>query len=148
MSSSGLNKMLRSRWTQWIPDLPQDVRRPPIFALLFWTCWVATLASHALGLLDSDPAFGPVPVVLALAVLASLWAVLPWSPRTGPRRMLLAPAFLAGTFVVGYLTQLNISIVFYALVVANGVFLFGFRNGVLYTAAAVPVYFANVALVD
>ncbi len=140
--------MRRIRWTQWVPDPPRNVRRPAVFALLFWTCWVATLVSHAFGLLDRDPAFGLVPVFLALAVLAALWALLPWNPRVRSRRMLLAPAFLAGTFVVGYLTQLNISILFYALVVANGVFLFGFRRGVAYTVAAVPALFANVALVD
>src|SRR5215210_153040 len=148
MGSGTLNKVLRNRWTQWVPDPPQDVRRPAVFVLLFWTCWVATLLSHAFGLLDKDPAFGLVPVVLALVLLAALWAVLPWSPRTGPPRMLLAPAFLAGTFLVGHLTQLNISIVFYALVVANGVFLFGFRRGIAYTLAAVPVFFANVVIAD
>jgi len=130
--------MTRNRWTQWVPDPPQDVRRPAVFALLFCTCWVATLVSHAFGLLEKEPVFGLAPVVLAFAVLAALWAVLPWVPSTGPPRMLLAPAFLAATFVVGYLTQLNISIVFYTLVVANGVFLFGFRKGVAYTVAAVP----------
>lgn len=128
--------------------MPQDTRRPAIFVLLFWTCWVATLASHAFGLLDADPAFGLLPVVLALLALVALWAGLPWSQRTGLRGTVLAPAFLGGTFVVGYLTELNLSIVFYALVVANGVFLFGFRKGVAYSVLTMPVFFANVALVD
>src|SRR5215210_427859 len=138
MGSGTLNKVLRNRWTQWVPDPPQDVRRPAVFVLLFWTCWVATLLSHAFGLLDKDPAFGLVPVVLALVLLAALWAVLPWSPRTGPPRMLLAPAFLAGTFLVGHLTQLNISIVFYALVVANVVIADGLGVASMATAIAVP----------
>ena len=148
MVSNRSSTPLRNWWVRVFPDLPQDVRRPAVFVLLFWTCWVATLASHAFGLLDAAPTFGLLPVVLALLALVALWATLPWSQRTDPRRMLLAPAFLGGTFVVGYLTELNLSIVFYALVVANGVFLFGFRKGVAYSVLTMPVFFANVALVD
>lgn len=140
------NKLLRK--ARWFPELPEGVDRPAIFTLLFWTCWVATLASHAFGLLDEDPTFGLVPVALALVVLAASWAALPWRPRAGPRRMLLALVFLSSTFTVGYLTELNLSIVFYALVVANGVFLFGFRRGVAYAVVTVPVFFTNVVLVD
>ena len=79
MASTRTDKPLLNRWARAFPELPKDVRRPAVFVLLFWTCWVATLAAHAFGLLDEDPAFGLAPVVLALVVLAALWSVLPWS---------------------------------------------------------------------
>lgn len=138
----------RDRGARWFPELPQGDARPSIFALLFWSCWVATYAIHALNLFDQHQSFGVIPVTLALAALVPVWAVLPWSPRASLRRKLAAPAFLAGTFGVGYLTELNLSIVFYAIVFANGVFLFGFRRGVAYAAATLPVFFVNVLLTE
>lgn len=144
-----LGKLLRwPRRARWFPELPQEVYRPAIFTLLFWSCWVATFAIHAFNLFDQDQRFGLAPVTVALLALIPVWAVLPWSPRAGWRRKLAALAFLAGTFAVGYLTELNLSIVFYAIVFANGVFLFGFRRGVAYAAAILPVFFANVLVVD
>ncbi|MDQ3428496.1 MAG: sensor histidine kinase [Actinomycetota bacterium] len=148
MFSNKLDESPQNRWVWAFTEAPKDSRRPAVFVLLFWTCWVATLSSHAFGLLDEDPAFGLVPVVVALVVQAALWTLLPWSPGAAPRRMLWAPAFLAGTFVVGYVTELNLSITFFALVVANGVFLFGLRRGGAYAAAALPVLFLNDLLVD
>lgn len=148
MISNKRDETLQDRWVRAFTEAPKDSRRPAVFVLLFWTCWAATLLSHAFGLLEEDPAFGLAPVVAALVVQAALWTVLPWSPGVAPRRMLWAPAFLGGTFVVGYVTELNLSITFYALVVANGVFLFGLRRGGAYAAAALPVLFLNDLLVD
>ena len=139
MISNKLDETVQNRWVRAFTEAPKDSRRPAVFVLLFWTCWVATLSSHA---------FGLAPVVVALLILAALWTALPWSPGVGRGRMLWAPAFLGGTFVVGYVTELNLSITFYALVVANGVFLFGLRRGGAYAAAALPVLFVNDLLVD
>lgn len=132
---------------RWFPESPEEVDRPGIFALLFWSCLVASYAAHAFGLFDGR-SFGVVPVTPAVAALAAIWAVLPWSPGAGWRRKLAAPAFLLATFAVGYLTSLNLSIVFYGIVVANGVFLFGFRRGVAYAGAVLVVFFLNVVLVE
>jgi signal transduction histidine kinase len=143
-----LDESPQNRWVRAFIEAPKDSRRPAVYVLLFWTCWVATLSTHAFGLLDEDPAFGLAPVAAALVVQAALWTVLPWSPGGARRRMLWAPAFLGGTFLVGYVTELNLSITFYALVVANGVFLFGLRRGGAYAAATLPVLFLNDLLVD
>jgi len=149
MISDGLVKLLRqTRRARCFPELPKEVHRPAIFALLFWSCLIATYASHAFGLIEEDRRFGLAPVTLALVALAVIWVVLPWDPRAGAYRKLAAPAFLTGTFVVGYLTDLNLSIVLYAIVVANGVFLFRFRRGTVYAAATLAVFLVNVLLVE
>lgn len=147
MVSNKPDETPQSPWVQAFTEVPKASRRPAAFALLFWTCWVATLLSHAFGLIEDDPAYGLAPVVVALAIQAALWTALPWSPGAAPRRKLWAPAFLGGTFVVGYVTELNLSIIFYALVVANAVFLFGSRRGVVYAAVALPVLFLDALLV-
>jgi signal transduction histidine kinase len=141
-------KLLRGvrRARTW-PELPEGVDRPAIFVLLFWSAWIATCA-QAFGLFGRAPSFGVAPVAPALVALAVIWVVLPWNPGAGWRRKLAAPAFLAGTFAVGYLTDLTGSVLFYAIVVANGVFLFGFRRGVAYAAATLPILFANVLLTE
>jgi hypothetical protein len=146
--SNKLDETLQNRWVRAFTEAPKDSRRPAVFVLLFWTCWVASLSTHAFGLLEEDPAFGFAPVVAALVVQAAVWTALPWSPGVVPRRKLWAPAFLGATFLVGYVTELNLSVTFYALVVANGVFLFGLRRGGAYAAAALPVLFLNDLLVD
>lgn len=133
--------------TRWFPDSPDEADRPGIFALLFWSCLVVSYAAHAFGLFD-ERRFGVVLVTPAVVTLTFAWIVLPWSPGAGWHRKLVAPIFLLATFAVCYLTNLNLSIVFYAIVVANGVFLFGFRRGIAYAGAALVVFFFNLVLVE
>ena len=150
MSANGSSRLLRwVRQARRFPKLPGEARRPAIFVLLFWSCWVTSYASHAFGLFDAAPRFGLAPVTLAFAAVALVWVALPWDPRADRRGWLAAPAFLLAVFAAGYLTDLNLSILFYAVVVADGVFLFGFGRGTAYAAcAALPVFFTNVLLVD
>lgn len=119
------------------------MRRPAIFALLFWGVFLLTCVSYAFGLNREEHRFGAPLVVLALAVLAAAWVALPWDARASRARKGVAPAFLLVTLAVGYLTGSLWSVGLYAIPFASGVFLFGYGRGVAYALAVLSVVFAH-----
>ena len=124
------------------PKLPERMRRPAIFALLFWSVLAVTCVSYALGLDREGRDFGFLPVVLT-AVLVSAWTALPWDPRVGSLRKLAAPIFLLCVFVLQMLTGSVWAFGLYVIPFANGVFLFGFGRGIAYAAAVLPLIFVG-----
>jgi signal transduction histidine kinase len=124
------------------PKLPERMRRPAIFALLFWSVLAVTCVSYALSLNREGRGFGLLPVVLAV-VLVAAWTALPWDPRVGNLRKLAAPVFLLGVFALQMLTGSVWAFGLYAIPFANGVFLFGFGWGIAYAAAILPFIFVN-----
>lgn len=124
------------------PKLPERMRRPGIFALLFWSILVVTCVSYAFGLNREDRDFGFLSVVLVL-ILVAVWTALPWDPRVGSLRKLVAPAFLLCAFALEMLTGSMWALGLYAIPLANGVFLFGFGWGIAYAVAILPFVFVN-----
>lgn len=143
-SKSGLVGLLRG--TRGLPELPGRMRRPAVFALLFWCVLAFTSASYAFGPHPEGAGFGFLPVALGVAALAAAWLALPWDSRAGRRRKLAAPAFLACALGVGILTGSVWTMGLYAVSLANGVLLFGFGRGIAFAAAVLPVVFANYLL--
>lgn len=129
------------------PEFPEEVRRPAIFSLWFWSALAASYVIWAGDLADVGRGLGLVPGTLAAVVLAAVWLVLPWDPRASRRRKLAAPAFLVAVFAMDlFFGGANWSLAFYPLAFANGVFLFGFRRGIAYAAATLVVIFTETLL--
>ncbi len=131
------------------------VRRPWIFAVLFWGALAASYLTHLLNVylvaVYGSPERGPeplgvLPATLGAAAVAGCWYVLPWDARVGRRWKLAAPAFVVCVSVFGYLTGMTMGIALYLVAFANGIFLFGFRRGLAYAAAVLPVVFLSVFL--
>jgi signal transduction histidine kinase len=117
-------------------------RRPGIFVLLFWSALAAALATWAFDLFGEGRRFGLVPVAVTAVVLVAAWLLLPWDPRTGARRKLLGLSFfVAAAFALGQTTNVLWSLPLYSIVVADGVFLFGFGRGTVLAAATLPLAF-------
>lgn len=94
---------------------------------------------------DAGEPVGLLLATVAAIALAALWLRLPWDRRVSLRRKLMAPAFLAGVFVVGRIFP-GSTIMFYPIAFANGVFLFGFKRGMAYAVAILAVIFVDAAL--
>ena len=135
------------RRLEWaFPEFPEEVRRPGIFALLFWGALAMPFVSWGVAwYFSAGRPVGLVLAMLAACALTALWLLLPWDPRTSLRRKLAAPAFLAGVFVMGRILP-GSTVLFYPIAFANGVFLFGFRRGIAYAAATLAVIFVDGAL--
>lgn len=74
------------------------------------------------------------------------WRLLPRNPRVLRLRLLAAPAFLLLSFLVVYLTDFGLSLGFYSIALANGVFLFGFRRALVYAAALMALVLGDYLL--
>lgn len=135
---------LPSRIEQAFPEFPEEVDRPGVFSLWFWSALAVEYLVWAANLSDVW-SVGFVRGTLAAGVLVVVWLLLPWNPRASLPRKLAAPAFLAGVLAVGHLLGTS-SLALYPLVFANGVFAFGFRRGVRYAAATVAAIFAGALL--
>ena len=142
-----LRQGLVSRLERSFPEFPEEVHRPAIFSLWFWSVLAASYVIWAGDLFDVGRGLGLVPGTLAVGVLAAVWLVLSWDPRASRRRKLAAPAFLVAVFAMDQLFGgANWSFAFYPLAFANGVFLFGFRRGIAYAAATLVVIFTETLL--
>lgn len=138
---------LPSRLERSFPEFPEEVRRPAIFSLWFWSALAASYLIWEAYPFDVGWGFDLVLATLAAGVLATVWLVLPWDPRASRRRKLAAPAFLASVFAMNQLFGgVDWSLAFYPLAFANGVFLFGFRRGIVYAAATLIVIFTDTLL--
>ena len=115
-----------------------------IFALIFWAGLAATLTAY---LMDPDR-YSEAALFPAVAIVVVVWMLLPWDPQAGRRRLLMVPAFLAISFVMGYLTGLTWSGALYSLALANAVLLFGLWRGLAYVAVLLPIIFVNYLLVQ
>lgn len=142
------------RLERMFPEFPEEVRRPAIFSLWFWSVLTGGYLFWALDLPGTDPddgLFGVgegwdlVPGTLVVGVLVAVWLFLPWDPRASRRRKLAAPAFLVSMFVMDRILPGGAALL-YPIAFANGVFLFGFRRGIAYAAATLAVIFADGAL--
>lgn len=136
------------------PEFPEEVRRPAIFSLWFWSVLTGSYLLWALDLLGTDPddgllgvgqGYDLVPGTLVAGILVAVWLFLPWDPRASRWRKLAAPAFLVGMFVMDRVLPGGAALL-YPIAFANGVFLFGFRRGIAYAAATLAVIFADGAL--
>lgn len=136
------------------PEFPEEVRRPAIFSLWFWSFLTGSYLFWALDLLGTDPddgllgvgqGYDLVPGTLVAGALVAVWLFLPWDPRASRRRKLAAPAFLVSMFVMDRILPGGAALL-YPIAFANGVFLFGFRRGIAYAAATLAVIFTDGAL--
>jgi signal transduction histidine kinase len=119
-------------------------RRPGIFVLLFWSALTAALLTRIFDPLGEGPRFGPWAVGAAALALVAAWLALPWDRRSDARHKLLAlGGFVGAAFALCHTTSLLWSLPLYAIAVADGVFLFGFRPGVAVAAVTVAVAFAG-----
>ena len=122
----------------------KEMRRPAVFSLLFWSTLAASYLFGALDLAVGGWGVGFVPATLGTLVLAASWLLLPWDPRTERTTKLLAPAFLAVAFAVGQLFgSVWWTLMFYALAVANGAFLFGLRLVIAYAGMVLAAVFTH-----
>ena len=77
--------------------------------------------------------FGLLPVTAAFLVAAFLMRVMPWEKRdAGGVGFFTIPAFALVSFLIVHMTGLGFSTGFFYAAVANGVFVFGFRWGMVY----------------
>lgn len=137
-----------ARATAAFPVVPGEARRPAIFTLLFWIVLLAALVASLLVPDDQWRRFGAPAIALATAALVAAWQALPWDPRAGGRRTLLVPAFLVAAVLFGHVTIFLWSLAFYPIAVANAVFRFGFRRGVAFAVAALPLAWLSVFAFD
>ena len=121
------------------------MRRPGVFALLFWSVLAVTCVSYAFGLYRQDSASGPLPVSLTAAALVAGWVALPWDPRAGRWRKLVSLLFPFGVLALGSLAGSVWPLGLYAIPFANGVFAFGFVRGCVHAGAVLPVIFVHYA---
>ena len=126
------------------PEARDVARRPGIFVLLFWSTLTAALLTWTFDPLGDGPRFGPGAVGAAALALVAAWLALPWDRRSGGRHKLLAfSAFVGAAFALCHTTSLLWALPLYAIAVAVGVFLFGFRPGAAVAALTVAMAFAG-----
>jgi signal transduction histidine kinase len=127
-----IRELLRGRESE--PERVEDRRLDRFFNLLFWTYLAGAYLWHAY---RAETALGEPRTILAFLVLGLVWLFLPWDPPADRRRLLAVPAFLAAALAVAFLDGGGISFGFLGIVVANAVFLFGFRWAVAYLVGIV-----------
>jgi signal transduction histidine kinase len=149
MASVGATGDARARLRRWraavpLPETRGVARRPGVFVLLFWSALAAALLTRMFDPLGEGPRFGPGAVGAAALALVTAWLALPWDRRSGAGHKLLAlGAFVSAAFALCHTTSLLWTLPLYAIAVANGVFLFGFRPGVAVGAVTVTLAFAG-----
>ena len=125
-------------------QIPGTPRRPGIFVLLFWSAVAVALLTWTFDFFGEGRRFGIVPVLAATVVLIAAWLALPWDPRTGGRRKILALAFfVAAAFAFCQTTSVIWSWPLYSIAVADGVFLFGFGRGAVLAIVTLPLAFVG-----
>lgn len=123
--------------------LPGIAQVSLIFSVPFWIVFAAAVGGWALDLFEEGRQFGPVPVLAAAVGLFAVWRALPWEPQASTPRKLLAPLFVLASLALGYVTFYVWGLAFYPIAVANVIFLFGFRRGVAYSIAALPLVWTS-----
>lgn len=139
------------RWAKAIaafPDVPGEARRPAIFTLLFWIVLAAAVATWVWNPAIEWRRLGGLPVAAATALLIAAWQTLPWDPRATGRRKPLAVLFVVAALGFGYSTVFLWGLALYPIAVANAVFLFGFRRGIAFAAATLPLAWVSVYAAD
>lgn len=127
-------------------DAPIEMHRPAIFALLFWSALITALSVWAIDVPELGRPFGAPLLAVATLALIATWFEMPWNPAvSGPRKATVA-AFLATSFVFCLGTFFLWALPLYAIAVANGIFLFGFRRGTALSAATPPLVFIGAYL--
>lgn len=90
------------------------------------------LATYAIYLFG-EREFGILPVTAAFVGVAVLMEVMPWWRfEAGGLRLLAIPAFALLSFLIVHMTGFGLSVGFFCVAVANGVFVFGFGRGMVY----------------
>lgn len=128
------------------PELPDERYIDRFFSALFWGYWAATAASFLIEYGEGGRRAGLLAGAAAFVLLAFVWRLLPWNPRVPGYRLLAAPAFLALSFVIVYLTDFGLSVGFYSVALANGVFLFGLRRAIPYAVVLLALVFGDYLL--
>ncbi len=127
---------------------PGEKTRPAIFTLLFWMVPLAALAAQALFPAELPPRVDWPVLAIATVVLVASWQALPWDRRAGARRKALAVVFLGAALGFGYLSVFLWGLALYPIAVANAVFLFGYRRGIAFAAASLPLAWVSVYASD
>jgi hypothetical protein len=142
-----LGKLLQRGWAFLTLAFAGDPYRPAILNFLFWGSLFVTYVFHVSGFFieDVELRFGPVAFTLAMGVLAALWLALPWDPRAGRLRKLVAPAFMLVLFVLKFLfTDGGWFVLIFPFVFANATFLFGIGGSIAYAAAPLGISFVSI----
>lgn len=127
-------------------DVQTEMRRPAIFVLLFWSVLITVVVVWVLDAPDIGRPFGPIPLALSMLVLIAAWMAMPWSPEASDRRKAVVVVFTAVAFVLCLGTFFMWALPLYAIAVANTVFVFGIRNGMLLSATTPGLVFAGTYL--
>ena len=146
-SDGRLGKLLRRVRTYLAFAFAGDPYRPGILNVLFWCSLLVTYAFHVSGYFVDDVKlrFGPAPFTLVMGVLAALWVALPWDPRAGRRRKLVAPAFMLVMFALIFLlTDGGWFVLIFPFVFANATFLFGIRGSIAYSVVPLAISFLSI----
>ncbi|MFC4007385.1 sensor histidine kinase [Nonomuraea purpurea] len=127
----------------------RDSDRPVLLSVVFWLTLGVTVA---INLMLPYPVRDRVLFFADVALLCGLWLVLPW--RSGQGRLLVTPAFLAGTFVLGLVGAIGTQVPLMLLGVANLALVYGMRTAAAILAAfgvslvAVPLLFYGRTIVQ
>jgi len=135
------------RWLRTVAAFPAaggEARRPAIFTLLFWIVLLAAVVASVWTPTIEWRRLGWLPFLAATTIVVVAWQTLPWDARVSGRRKLLAAVFVAAILGFGYATVFLWGLALYPIAVANAVFLFGYRRGVLFAAATLPLAWVSV----
>jgi signal transduction histidine kinase len=96
------------------------------------------MAVWVLDIPDVGRSVGHFLVAVSTLILIAAWFVLPWDPRAHRRRRLLVLVFAGAIFAFCLATSFLWTLPLFALVVANGVFLFSSQRGIALAATTPP----------
>ncbi|TMR24992.1 sensor histidine kinase [Nonomuraea turkmeniaca] len=126
----------------------RDPDRPALLSVVFWVVLGATVVTN---LAMPSGARDRVLFFADVALLCGLWPVMPWRPGSG--RRLVAPAFLAGTFVLGLTGAVGTQMPLLLIGVANLAFVYGMRVATAILAAfgvitvvVVPLFYGRTIM--
>lgn len=126
----------------WFARVSPEARRGALFMRMVGLLYVAT--TYAVYLFG-ERKFGIWPVTLVFAAIVVLWRIMGWEREdVAGLRILAVPAFALTSFMAVHFTGVGLSVGFFCVSVANGVFLFGFRGGVAYSVAILALLFGDI----
>ncbi|GAA3261252.1 sensor histidine kinase [Nonomuraea helvata] len=108
----------------------RDPDRPVLLTVVFWLVLGATVVAN---LAMPGDARDRILFFSDVVLLCGLWLVMPWRPGRG--RGLVAPVFLAGTFVLGLTGAIGTHMPLLLIGVANLAFVYGMRVATAILAA-------------